>query len=57
MEETTIPETTVAEEGSFNVDDVLGIATDVLGFFKKIVDFLKDLIKPLFTSLFESILG
>ena len=57
MEETTIPETTVAEEGSFDIDSALGIATDVLGFFRKIIDFLKDLIKPLFTSLFESVLG
>lgn len=55
MDETT----TVVEEidSSFSVDGVFDTLYDVVGFFRKIIDFLKSIITPIITGALDSILG
>lgn len=55
MDETT----TVAEElnTSLDVDAAFDKLYDVVGFFRKIIDFLKGIITPIITGALDSILG
>lgn len=53
MDETT----TVLEESGLDMDGVLNTFEDILVFFRKIIDFLKDLIKPLLSGALDAVKG